>query len=92
MSDWLKKYREAERNANAVSWYLRELSELCHEYGNYKIALRLEKMHVDLTKSLEKMNEAISESIDEDLKRAQQGTANMIKACLAMGKLKEEKV
>jgi hypothetical protein len=84
---WLTDFNNAKDKANAVSWYLLELSELLFQVGNEQLSTKINRMHIDLHNALEEMQKAINENFNEQVKRSEESTANIIKACLARGKM-----
>lgn len=91
MSDWLKKYNEGTKKIENVNYYIEHLANLLYEVGNYKLAKKLNMFSNDLSKGLDLVKESHNENFNEQIKQAQENSANVFNAIVAGMKLKEKK-
>lgn len=91
MSDWLKKHHEAVEDISICIVNLQSIGSLLYNVGLDKLEARVNGVHNKLSDALEKLQESMDENLDEGYKRAQESSANVLKACLAGIQLEKEK-
>lgn len=87
MADWFDQYKIGLKRIDAASWYLDNLSEILDQAGNTKLARRIQRVHQDIEKGIKEMDDAIAQNLDEQYKRSQEASANILRAALAGGEL-----
>lgn len=85
--NWFDQYKIGLKRIDAASWYLDNLSEILDQAGNTKLSNRIKRVHLDLEKGIKEIDDAVAQNLDEQYKRSQEASANMLKAALAGGEL-----
>ena len=88
MSNYIEEIDNAGLVIENNAYELERLSRAFYLTGNAHLAEILGSMAKELHKARKDIRRAVSKNVTERYNDAQQGTANMINACLAMGEIK----
>ncbi len=84
MSDFLEDTNAARDQINGISMELNELGTAFNRTGNEALADKLWQFSYKLEESAKKIDDAVGAEIRDRCDQAQQASANMIAAALAM--------
>ena len=91
MSEWLDKIHDAQHDLDEVATELSHLACSFADVGNTATAIRLKNYAKRIWEAEKAVGEGTNASIDESLKFAQQGSATILKACLAGAQMERER-
>lgn len=90
MSEYLDKINVSLKEIEYVCDRLNSLQQSFHETGNIRLADTMNYLANVLDSTIQDIDQAVSQDIQEEFETAQQSTTNMIKACLAMSATKDD--
>ena len=86
----LKKYRIGCGKIRTAIAHIEDISSLLHEVGLDRLSARINGIYNILCDGLEAIKESHDEDFNQQVKRTQEASANVLKACLAGTKLGRE--
>jgi septation ring formation regulator EzrA len=84
MVDWLRKHHDAEKELEKTIFHLEKLADAFIFTGNKEVGEDLLYIADVIETSRKNMQQAVTESINEGYKAAQENSANVVKCLLGV--------